>query len=117
MTPTDLRFVDNIFASKRLKRRTVLNVPHCLVVPQVLAQTNHLIIMLASFLMRSRRNPSSSATCRSYPPPSTGRITGTVVMTSIQPLSGYATRLWMHAGSCDRMRTPLNLVALSVEKS
>lgn len=45
MSPTDLRFVDNILAERRLKRVTALNVPHWLVVPQVLKRTDYLAVM------------------------------------------------------------------------
>ncbi|MBV1694459.1 MAG: LysR family transcriptional regulator [Hyphomicrobiales bacterium] len=47
MSPTDLRFVDNVLAEKRLKRRTALNVPHWLVVPHVLKKTDYLAVMPA----------------------------------------------------------------------
>ncbi len=47
MSPTDLRFVDNVLAGMRLKRSTALNVPHWLVVPHVLQKTNYLAVMPA----------------------------------------------------------------------
>jgi DNA-binding transcriptional LysR family regulator len=47
MSPTDLRFVDNVLAEKRLKRLTALNVPHWLVVPHVLRRTDYLAVMPA----------------------------------------------------------------------
>jgi DNA-binding transcriptional LysR family regulator len=47
MSPTDLRFVDNVLAERRLKRRTALNVPHWLVVPHVLKKTDYLAVMPA----------------------------------------------------------------------
>jgi DNA-binding transcriptional LysR family regulator len=49
MSPTDLRFVDNVFANRRLKRSTSLNVPHWLVVPHILKRTDYLSVMPASF--------------------------------------------------------------------
>ena len=48
MSPTDLRFVDNVLADMRLKRRTAINVPHWLVVPQILKQTDYIAVMPAS---------------------------------------------------------------------
>jgi DNA-binding transcriptional LysR family regulator len=48
MSPTDLRFVDNVLADMRLKRSTALNVPHWLVVPHILRRTDYLSVMPAS---------------------------------------------------------------------
>jgi len=47
MSPTDLRFVDDVLAERRLKRNTALNVPHWLVVPQILRHTDYLAVMPA----------------------------------------------------------------------
>jgi DNA-binding transcriptional LysR family regulator len=48
MSPTDLRFVDNVLADMRLTRSTALNVPHWLVVPHILKRTDYLAVMPAS---------------------------------------------------------------------
>jgi DNA-binding transcriptional LysR family regulator len=40
MSPTDIRFVDNVLADKGVERRVVLTVPHWLLVPRVLAGTD-----------------------------------------------------------------------------
>ena len=45
MSPTDMRFVDNVLTGMGHKRRITLNVPHWLVVPHVLKQTDLLIVM------------------------------------------------------------------------
>jgi len=45
MSPTDMRFVDNVLAAMGHERRITLNVPHWLVVPHVLKQTDLLIVM------------------------------------------------------------------------
>jgi DNA-binding transcriptional LysR family regulator len=45
MSPTDQRFVDSVLADMGCKRRITLNVPHWLVVPHVLKQTNLLAVM------------------------------------------------------------------------
>lgn len=49
MSPTDLRFVDDILARQRLQRNVGLNVPHWLVVPHVLARTDYLSVMPGRF--------------------------------------------------------------------
>ncbi len=54
MSPTDLRFVDDVLAERGHRRRITLNVPHWLVVPHVLKQTDLLAVMprhLAAVLM------------------------------------------------------------------
>lgn len=54
MSPTDLRFVDDVLAERGHHRRITLNVPHWLVVPHVLKQTDLLAVMprhLAAVLM------------------------------------------------------------------
>jgi DNA-binding transcriptional LysR family regulator len=45
MSPTDMRFVDNVLTGMGHKRRITLNVPHWLVVPHVLKKTDLLIVM------------------------------------------------------------------------
>jgi DNA-binding transcriptional LysR family regulator len=45
MSPTDMRFVDNVLSGMGHKRRITLNVPHWLVVPHVLKKTDLLIVM------------------------------------------------------------------------
>lgn len=40
MSPTDIRFVDSMLASKGMRRNVVLTVPHWLLVPRVLASTD-----------------------------------------------------------------------------
>jgi DNA-binding transcriptional LysR family regulator len=54
MSPTDLRFVDDVLAERGHRRRIALNVPHWLVVPHVLKKTDLLAVMprqLATVLM------------------------------------------------------------------
>ena len=54
MSSTDLRFVDAVLGELGYERKIVLNVPHWLVVPHVLKQTNLLAVMpghLATTLM------------------------------------------------------------------
>jgi DNA-binding transcriptional LysR family regulator len=54
MSPTDVRFVDDVLAELGHQRKIVLNVPHWLVVPHVLKQTDLLAVMpghLATALM------------------------------------------------------------------
>jgi DNA-binding transcriptional LysR family regulator len=45
MSPTDMRFVDNVLADMGYKRRIALNVPHWLVVPHILKRTDLLFVM------------------------------------------------------------------------
>jgi DNA-binding transcriptional LysR family regulator len=45
MSPTDLRFVDDVLASEHRKRSVALNLPHWLLVPHVLARTNLVSVM------------------------------------------------------------------------
>lgn len=46
MSPTDLRFVDNVLADMGHKRRIALNVPHWLkVIPHILKRTDLLAVM------------------------------------------------------------------------
>jgi DNA-binding transcriptional LysR family regulator len=57
MSPTDLRFVDDVLGQLGQKRTIALNVPHWLVVPHVLKQTDLLAVMpghLAAALMDDR---------------------------------------------------------------
>lgn len=49
MSPTDLRFVDDVLRQRRLKRDIALNVPHWLLVPHVLQQTNLVSVMPRRF--------------------------------------------------------------------
>ncbi|MES5487258.1 LysR family transcriptional regulator [Bradyrhizobium sp. INPA03-11B] len=54
ISPTDLRFVDDVLAERGHRRRITLNVPHWLVVPHVLKSTDLLAVMprhLAAVLM------------------------------------------------------------------
>ncbi len=54
MSPTDLRFVDDVLAERGHRRKIALNVPHWLVVPHVLKKTDLLAVMprhLAAVLM------------------------------------------------------------------
>ena len=56
MSPTDLRFVDDALARRGLTRRVALNVPHWLLVPYILEQSDLLSVMpkrLATALGRS----------------------------------------------------------------
>lgn len=48
MSPTDLRFVDDILSRQRLKRDVALNVPHWLILPQILARTDFIAVMPGS---------------------------------------------------------------------
>jgi DNA-binding transcriptional LysR family regulator len=45
MSPTDLRFVDDILAKRGVTRNVALNVPHWLVVPHVLQRTDLIAVM------------------------------------------------------------------------
>ena len=45
MSPTDLRFVDDVLAASHLHRKVGANVPHWLLVPQILAQTDLVSVM------------------------------------------------------------------------
>jgi DNA-binding transcriptional LysR family regulator len=45
MSPTDLRFVDDVLTRQGLARRVALNVPHWLLVPYVLEQSDLLSVM------------------------------------------------------------------------
>jgi DNA-binding transcriptional LysR family regulator len=45
MSPTDMRFVDDVLAGMGCRRRIALNVPHWLVMPDILKQTNLLAVM------------------------------------------------------------------------
>ncbi|MGH1569489.1 LysR family transcriptional regulator [Methylobacterium sp. P31] len=45
MSPTDLRFVDDVLARDGLKRRLALNVPHWLLVPHVLNRSDLISVM------------------------------------------------------------------------
>ncbi len=45
MSPTDMRFVDDVLAKKKLQRDVGLNVPHWLVVPHIVANSNYLSVM------------------------------------------------------------------------
>jgi DNA-binding transcriptional LysR family regulator len=40
MSPTDIRFVDNVLADSGRARKVVLNVPHWLLIPEILSQTD-----------------------------------------------------------------------------
>jgi DNA-binding transcriptional LysR family regulator len=45
MSPTDLRFVDDVLNREQLKRNVALNVPHWLIVPHVLERTDFVSVM------------------------------------------------------------------------
>lgn len=45
MSPTDIRFVDNVLADEGLQRRIALTVPHWLLVPRVLASSDLVAVM------------------------------------------------------------------------
>lgn len=45
MSPTDLRFVDDVLARQGMTRRVAVNVPHWLLVPHVLRKSDHLSVM------------------------------------------------------------------------
>src|SRR5262245_4096735 len=45
MSPTDLRFVDDILAKRGVSRNVALNVPHWLIVPHVLERTDLIAVM------------------------------------------------------------------------
>lgn len=45
MSPTDVRFVDDVLVQGRLERDVGLNIPHWLVVPHVVASTDYLAVM------------------------------------------------------------------------
>jgi len=45
LSPTDLRFVDDVLAREQLRRGVALNVPHWMIVPHVLERTNFVAVM------------------------------------------------------------------------
>ena len=45
MSPTDIRFVDNILANQGFERNIVLNVPHWLLVPEILKTTDLIAVV------------------------------------------------------------------------
>ncbi|SDE93795.1 transcriptional regulator, LysR family [Variovorax sp. CF079] len=45
MSPTDMRFVDSVLAEQGQQRKIMLNLPHWLLVPQVLQQTDYIAVM------------------------------------------------------------------------
>ena len=45
MSPTDIRFVDNVIADRGLRRRVALTVPHWLLVPRTLLDTDLLAVV------------------------------------------------------------------------
>lgn len=45
MSPTDIRFVDNVIADRGLRRRVALTVPHWLLVPRTLLETDLLAVV------------------------------------------------------------------------
>lgn len=49
MSPTDIRFVDNVLADQGLARKVVANVPHWLLIPEILRETD-LIAVISSKL-------------------------------------------------------------------
>ena len=49
MSPTDMRFVDDILAKQGLSRRLALNVPHWMLVPRVLEHSNMIAVMPGLF--------------------------------------------------------------------
>ncbi len=64
MSPTDVRFVDDILANRDVTRNVALNVPHWLIVPHVLERTDLIAVMprrLAQAL------PSQSLAIRNLP--------------------------------------------------
>lgn len=60
MSPTDLRFVDDVLATMALRRDIALNVPHWLVVPEVLAGSD-LVAVMPSRLAMSMAHPALTA--------------------------------------------------------
>jgi DNA-binding transcriptional LysR family regulator len=51
MSPTDLRFVDDVLARQRLRRDVAINVPHWLLVPHILARTDFVAVMPRRFAL------------------------------------------------------------------
>jgi DNA-binding transcriptional LysR family regulator len=51
MSPTDLRFVDDVLARRKLRRNVAVNVPHWLIVPHVLARTDLIAVMPRRFAL------------------------------------------------------------------
>jgi len=49
MSPTDMRFVDDVLAKQGLVRRVALNVPHWVLVPRILERSNMLAVMPGLF--------------------------------------------------------------------
>jgi hypothetical protein len=82
MSPTDLRFMDDILANEAQPADVALNIPHWLVVPPVLERHRPACGDAASDLHRpwpASRWPS--AICRLHRMPSIGRCTGIAGMT------------------------------------
>jgi DNA-binding transcriptional LysR family regulator len=59
MSPTDLRFVDDVLARQGLARRVTLNVPHWLLVPHVLEHSELLSVMPRRFALALGRRSLS----------------------------------------------------------
>lgn len=49
MSPTDMRFVDDVLVKQGLSRRVALNVPHWMLVPRVLEHSNMIAVMPRRF--------------------------------------------------------------------
>lgn len=64
MSPTDVRFVDDVLAEKKLQRDVGLNVPHWLVVPHVVVRSNYLSVMPGRL---AREIAGSTLTIRDLP--------------------------------------------------
>ncbi len=45
MSPTDIRFVDNVLADKGYTRKVVAKVPHWLLIPKILEESNLIAVI------------------------------------------------------------------------
>ncbi|MGD9829969.1 MAG: LysR substrate-binding domain-containing protein, partial [Hyphomicrobiaceae bacterium] len=64
MSPTDIRFVDDVLSKSKARRDVALNVPHWLLVPHVLASTDCVSVVPGTFASAIR---GASLTMRELP--------------------------------------------------
>jgi DNA-binding transcriptional LysR family regulator len=57
MSPTDFRFIDDVLARSEVRRDIALNVPHWLLVPEVVASTDYVAVMPALFAAAMKHEP------------------------------------------------------------
>ncbi|XSC47561.1 LysR substrate-binding domain-containing protein [Bradyrhizobium sp. RDT10] len=84
MSPTDLRFVDDVLARQGMTRRVAVNVPHWLLVPHVLRDRTSSRSCRAASRSRWSRKTSRYGIFRSLRSRSNGRCTGTAGTTPVR---------------------------------